>query len=117
MDTIIIKELEVWYSVGVTDEERSKPQALHLNIEMEHGFEEAAHLDDLEGTIDYGAVCQKLLEFGQGRSWKLLETLSLDVARLCLEGFGAARVTVEVRKFIIPQARSVGVRVARSKPF
>ena len=113
MDTILIRELEVWYSVGLSDEERRKPQRLLLNVELGRDFEAAAHRDDLRKTIDYGAVCQRLLGFGQNTSWRLLETLILDIVRVCREEFGASTVTVEVQKFIIPQARFVGVRVTR----
>ena len=113
MDTILIRELEVWYSVGITNEERAKPQRLLLNLEMGHDFEAAAHRDDLRKTIDYAAVCQRLLGLGDGTSWKLLETLILEIARICREEFGASTVTVEVQKFIIPQARYVAVRVTR----
>ena len=44
-DTICINDLEVFYQVGVTDEERGKPQRLLLNLEMEHDFS-AAVSDD-----------------------------------------------------------------------
>jgi dihydroneopterin aldolase len=47
--------------------------------------------------------------------WKLIETLAVDLAQMILEDFGPRRVTVEVKKFIIPQARQVSVRVARDQ--
>jgi dihydroneopterin aldolase len=34
MDKVIISNLEVFYHVGVTDEERAKPQRLLLTLEM-----------------------------------------------------------------------------------
>ena len=115
MDTITITDLEVFYCVGVPDEERAKPQRLLLTVEMEHDFHSAATEDELGGTIDYYAVSQRLLGFGEGVHWKLIETLAVDIAQMILEDFGPRRVTVEVKKFIIPEARHVSVRVARSK--
>jgi dihydroneopterin aldolase len=47
--------------------------------------------------------------------WKLIETLAVDIAQMILEEFGPRSVAVEVKKFIIPQARHVSVRVTRSK--
>jgi dihydroneopterin aldolase len=114
-DAIVIRELEVWYCVGVPEAERAKPQRLAISIEMFHDASEAALADDLTRTIDYFAVSQRLLRFGEGRSWKLIETLASDVAELILHEFGAERVAVEVQKFIIPQARCVAVRVTRSR--
>lgn len=113
MDTITIRELEVRYSVGVTDRERAQPQRLLLTIEMRHDFCRATTHDDLGETIDYFAVCQRLLGFGTGRSWRLIETLAVDIAAMVLKEFGAASVAVEIQKFIIPQTRYVAVRVVR----
>lgn len=115
MDTITIKDLEVFYCVGVPDEERAKPQRLLLTVEMDHDFHSAATEDDLGDTIDYFAVSQRLLKFGDGVHWRLIETLAVDIAQMVLEEFGPRNVTVEVKKFIIPQAQHVSVRVVRSK--
>ncbi len=113
MDTITIADLEIFYCVGVPDEERARPQRLLLTIEMEHDFHTAAGSDELSGTIDYFAVCQRTMKFGDGVHWKLIETLAVDLADMILEEYGPSRVTVTVKKFIIPQARHVSVCVTR----
>mgnify|MGYP003332079985 FL=1 len=115
MDTITLTDLEVHYRVGVPDAERTQPQRLLLNIEMQHDFIRAAATDDLRETIDYYAVSRRLLTFGEGRSWKLIEKLAADIATMVLADFGAESVSVEVKKFIIPEARHVGVRVTRRR--
>jgi len=115
MDTITISDLEVFYCVGVPDEERAKPQRLLLTVEMEHDFRVAASEDELVDTIDYFAVTQRLLRFGDGVHWRLIETLAVDVAQMVMEEFRAGAVSVEVKKFIIPEARHVAVRVKRSR--
>lgn len=109
MNKIIIKDLEVFYHVGVPDEERAQPQRLLITVEMEHDFSEAAKADDLKKTIDYFAVAQRLLKFGEGRSWKLIEKLAVDVADLMVGEFKAKSVGVDVKKFIIPEAGWVAV--------
>src|SRR4051794_33144232 len=115
MDIITISDLEVSYCVGVPDEERARPQRLLLTIEMEHDFRAAAVEDELSDTIDYFAVSQRLLKFGDGVHWKLIETLAVDIAQMILEEFGPRSVTVEVKKFILPQTRYVSARVTRAK--
>src|SRR5689334_12359303 len=99
-DTIIISDLAVLYHVGVPTEERSKPQRLLLTIEIEKSFDSAAVSDDVKKTIDYYAVTQRLLGFGQGRNWKLIEKLATDIARMILDEFRAEAVSLEVKKFI-----------------
>ncbi|NDD39593.1 MAG: dihydroneopterin aldolase, partial [Verrucomicrobia bacterium] len=88
MDTITLTELEVYYCVGVPDAERAQPQRLLLTVEMQHDFTRAAASDDLRETIDYYAVSRRLLNFGDGRSWKLIEKLAADIAAMVLTDFG-----------------------------
>lgn len=115
MDIIRIVDLEVHYHVGVPDEERAKAQRLLVSVAMEHDFRAAAASDDLQHTINYFAVSQRLLRLGEGRSWRLIETLASDLAELVLAEFQPQRVTVEVKKFIIPEARHIAVEVTRDR--
>lgn len=112
-DTITIRDLEVFYHVGVPDKEREQPQRLLLTVQLESDFSAAARLDDLTKTIDYFAVTQRLRDFGRGRSWKLIETLAVDIADVVLREFGGTRVRVEVKKFIISETEFVGVAISR----
>ena len=115
MSKISIADLEVCYRVGVPDDERAKPQRLLLTIEMESDFSKAAKSDDIAATIDYFDVCQRLLKFGDGRTWKLIEKLAADIADMIVAEFKPQNVTVEVKKFPIPQTRHVSVSVTKKK--
>ena len=115
MDTILIRDLEGYYCVGVPDAERAHPPRLLLTIEMETDSGPAAATDDLTRTIDYEAVSRRLLGLGAGREWRLLETLAAEIAQLVLRDFAALAVTVEVQKFILPAARHVAVRIRRAR--
>ena len=106
---ISIVDLEVFFRVGVPDTERAQPQRLLLTVEMESDFSAAAKSDGIADTIDYYAVTQRLLKFGEGREWKLIEKLAADIADTILSEFKPQSVTVEVKKFIIPQALYVSV--------
>ena len=115
MAKISIVDLEVSYRVGVPDAERAQPQRLLLTVEMEADFTAAAQSDGIADTIDYFAVTQRLLQLGEGREWKLIEKLAADVADLVLKEFRPQRVFVEVKKFIIPQARYVAVSLTKAR--
>lgn len=110
---ISIVDLEVFFRVGVPDAERAAAQRLQLTVELEFDFSAAARSNDLADTIDYHAVSQRLLKFGDGRSWKLIEKLATDLANTILIEFKPAAVTVEVKKFIVPEARYVSVTVTK----
>ena len=109
MSKISIIDLEVFYRVGVPEAERVNPQRLLLTVEMMFDFSAAAGSDDIRDTIDYFAVSQRLLKFGEGRSWKLIEKLAADIADMIVSDFKPQSVTVEVKKFPIPQAKYVSV--------
>src|SRR5215471_11717361 len=111
MSQISIVDLEVFYRVGVPDAERAQPQRLLLTVEMETDFSAAAKSDSIADTIDYFAVTQRLLKFGDGRDWRLIEKLAADIAGAILAEFGPECVSVEVKKFVIPQAQFVSVAV------
>jgi FolB domain-containing protein len=115
MFKIRVSELEVHYRVGVPDEERAEPQRLLITVDMKVQARQAAQTDDVSRTVNYFEVSQDLLRFGEGRSWKLLERLSAELAEMILEKYRPEIVWVEVRKFIIPEARYVSVSCERSR--
>ncbi len=110
---ISIVDLEVSYHVGVPDAERAQPQRLLLTIELEADFSAAARSDGIADTIDYFAVTRRLLGFGKGREWKLIEKVAADIADMVLAEFNPQAVMIEVKKFIIPQARHVSVTLTK----
>jgi 7,8-dihydroneopterin aldolase/epimerase/oxygenase len=110
---ISIVDLEVFYRVGVPDAERARPQRLLLTVEMKSDFSAAAKTDFIANTIDYFAVSQRLLKFGDGCEWKLIEKLAADIAGMILSEFKPQSVTVEVKKFPIPQAHHVSVKLTQ----
>jgi FolB domain-containing protein len=112
---ISIVDLEVFYRVGVPDEERAQPQSLLLTVVLEADFANAAKSDSIANTINYFAVTQRLLKFGDDKDWKLIEKLATDIADAILTEFKPQSVFVEVKKFIIPQARYVSVSLTKTE--
>lgn len=112
---ISIIDLEVFYRVGVPEVERAQPQRLLLTVELASDFTAAAQSDGIADTIDYYAVTQRLLKLGAGREWKLIEKLAADIADTVLAEFKPLSVSVEVKKFIIPEARYVSVSISKCR--
>jgi dihydroneopterin aldolase len=115
MGKIAIVDLEVHYCVGVTDQERAQPQKLLLTVEMNVDFTAPAMTDRVEKTVNYQKVTDDLLQFGQGRSWRLLEKLVSNLADRILAEYEPDNVLVEVKKFVIPQARYVSASLSRAR--
>jgi FolB domain-containing protein len=115
MTRITIVDLEVFYCVGVTEEERAKPQRLLITVDINFDFSSAAVSDRIEKTLNYEDLANDLLGFGEARSWKLLEKLVSNIADHVLNKYKAQSVLVEAKKFVIPKARYVSVILSRSK--
>jgi dihydroneopterin aldolase len=112
---ITITELEVFYCVGVTDEERAKPQRLLVTVDMAYDFSSAATSDRIEKTINYQQVADEVLKYGEGRNWKLIEKLASNLADFILAEYHPQAVLIEVKKFTVPQARHVSVSLTRTR--
>ena len=115
VDTIVIKDLGVLCRVGVPDDERANPQRLLITVEIGGDFSRAAASDNIEHTINYFDVSRRVIALCQEQSYRLIEKLAEDLARMALNEFGAKTATVEVKKFILSDARYVSVRLSRSK--
>jgi FolB domain-containing protein len=115
-DFIQIKQLEVQAHVGVPEEERLYPQRLTFNLTLWP----IRSFDDLQNAIgravDYAIVCAETEKFVQSRQDKLIETLADALASHLLGMFELRRVTVELRKYILPQVEFVSVTVTRERP-
>ena len=116
MSHITIIDLEVFCRVGVSDEERAKPQRLLVSVDMEYDFSSAAVSDRIARTIDYFQVSQRLIRFGERKGWRIIESLATEMAEKILVEFQPQSVTVEVKKFPIPEARYVSVTVTKAQP-
>ena len=116
MSKITIVDLEVYFCVGVMDEERAKPQRLLLTVDMSLDFTSASVSDRIERTINYQTVAEELLKFGEGRSWKLVEKLVANIAERILAEYKPQSVLVEAKKFSVPQARFISVSTGQTLP-
>jgi dihydroneopterin aldolase len=116
MSFIAIVDLEVFYRVGISDEERAQPQRLLLTVDIKFDFTAAAISGRIGRTIDYYEVSQRLLKLGENRSWRLIESVATDVANKILSEFQPDSVTVEVKKFSIPEARYVSISLTKQRP-
>jgi dihydroneopterin aldolase len=114
-DSIHIQELELFGRVGVTENERNRPQRLTVSMTIwpKAKFEEMQ--DDITCTVDYSALCSAAREFVDGRSDLLIETLAAALASHILGAFPVQRIQVELRKFVLPDAQYAAVTVVRRR--
>jgi dihydroneopterin aldolase len=99
----------------VPDEERAKPQRLLITIAMHGDFSKACGSDDVQDTINYFDVSRRIAEFCRVESFRLIEKLAHELAEIIFLEFGAQSVRVQVKKFILSDARYVSFELKREK--
>lgn len=114
-DAIHIQELEIFTKIGVPDEERQSAQRLLVNLTLYPARGFSALDDQIENTVDYFVATRAVREFANKRACRLIETLAEEIAGLLLEQFQLSAVEVELRKFILPDAAFVAVRLRRTR--
>ena len=115
VDTIVIRDLGVLCHIGVPPEERANAQRLMITVEMRGDFSRACATDEIQHTINYYDVSRRIVTLCQEQSYRLIEKLAEDIARIVLEDFGALETTIEVKKSILSDARYVSVRINRKR--
>ena len=116
-DLIRIVDLDVMARIGVPDEERAEPQRLLISVDMScDPFSRAAETDNLAWTINYFEVAERIKSVTAQRPRKLLETLAEDLAFDLLKTFPIKKIALEIKKFILPEAKYVSVVIERPQP-
>lgn len=115
MDFIFIEALRVKAHVGIYPRERASAQMLELDLTF--GVPDAAaQRDDIDDTIDYAKVIERLREELDERQFNLIETLGEFVVALLFDEFNAPWVKLRIAKIgIMKDVRRVGVFIQRGR--
>lgn len=118
MDIVYIRSLRVETVIGIYDWEREVRQAVTLDLEMGTDIRQAALTEDIESTLNYKSVCDRLIEFIQGSEFLLVETMAEEIAALVMQDFNVPWLKLRLGKpDAITQADDVGVVIERGKRF
>ena len=113
-DEIHIEQLDVFTRVGVPEEERANPQRLTVSISFWPSQQTSDLADHIERTVNYSTVAEETKNFVRDQSVSLIETLAEQLASHLLKSFPIQKVTIELRKFALQDAKYVSVTVTRS---
>jgi dihydroneopterin aldolase len=114
-DLIRVIDLEVFAWIGVPDAERHEAQRLLVSVEISvESFSHAAGTDNPAWTVNYVDVVERIKHVTGKRARKLLETLAEEIAFDLLKAFPIKKITLEIKKFILPDAQYVSVKIERT---
>ena len=114
-DVIRIEQLEVLAHIGVPEDERASAQRLTFNLALFPVRPLTDLNDDIGRAVNYAAVCDAVKQFVGQRRDQLIETLADALASHLLEAFEIRRITIELRKYILPDVEFVSVTVTRER--
>ena len=113
-DEIHIEQLDVFTRIGVPEQERANPQRLTVSISF-WPYQQASDVaDHIERAVNYSAVAEETRNFVRDQSVSLIETLADRLASHLLKSFPIQKVTIELRKFALQDAKYVSVTVSRT---
>ena len=95
---ITLSGVELHTNHGVTDAEQELGQRMLFDLELIPERVPATGSDDIEGTVDYGAVTEFLVEAATGARYRTLERLVTVIADGLLERFPLVEVRVRATK-------------------
>ena len=113
-DKIHIEQLDVFTRIGVPEEERANAQRLTINISYWPYQQTTDVADHIERAVNYSAVAEETKNFVRDQSVSLVETLADRLASHLLQSFPIQKVTIELRKFALQDAKFVSVSVTRA---
>jgi FolB domain-containing protein len=114
-DYIHIEQIEVLAHIGVPEEERASAQRLTFNLTLWPVRSSQDLRDEIARAINYATVCEEVKRFVEPRRDRLIETLADALAAHLLEAFEIQRITIELRKYILPDIEFVSVTVTRER--
>jgi len=118
VDIVYIKALQVETVIGIYDWEREIRQRVVLDLEMGTDIRQAALTEDIESTLNYKSVSDRLVEFVSASEFLLVETMAEEIAALVMQEFSVPWLRLKVGKpDAIAAAEDVGVVIERGEPF
>ncbi len=118
-DRVVLRGIRGYGRHGVHDHEREVGQPFVVDLTCWLDSTRAARTDDLEATVHYGILSQRVVADIEAEPVQLIEALAQRVATTALSFGPVARVEVTVHKPKAPVGApvdDVSVTLTRSKP-
>ena len=118
MDRIELRGLRQVGTHGLLPEEQTRAQPFEVDLDVELDLRDAGRSDNVEATVDYGALVELASRVVSEERHGLLERLAERIAEAVLDDPRVMAVGVTVRQLRPPVAAdlaSAGVTIRRSR--
>ena len=117
-DRIELRGLRVLGTHGALPEEQVRAQPFEVDLDVSLDLRPAGDSDDLEKTLDYGGLSERVASIVGSERLVLLERLAERIALAVLDDERVSEVAVTVRKLRPPvpvDLATAGVRIVRRR--
>ncbi|MDY6065907.1 MAG: 2-amino-4-hydroxy-6-hydroxymethyldihydropteridine diphosphokinase [Finegoldia sp.] len=94
MDRLSIKDLEIYANHGLYEAEKELGQKFLLSVDIDYDMKEVATNENLDFSIDYGALAKDLTRIFREKTYDLIETLAYRIIAYIFDSY---RIAQEVR--------------------
>lgn len=94
---IVVRDLTLSSSIGITAQERARPQRIRVNLEIEVAAARPA-TDRIAEVVNYSHLVGQVREVCANTDAQLLETLAAEVAGACCRDERVRAITVRIEK-------------------
>ncbi len=112
---IVLRRVAMDARIGVYAWEKAAPQPIVLDLEFDLPHDDACFSDDLEDTIDYSVVIERLRTLALTRPHRLVESMAQTMADVLLTEFSVRRVRLTLMKLAPYPGAEVGDVVERER--
>lgn len=100
--TVQIRNVQFQGKHGASADERRSSRRFQVDVDLHLPLGRAAESDRLTDTVNYGEVCELIVQIGEARPYRLLEALAAAMLREMHARWPQARIAIELRKLHPP---------------
>ena len=115
MNRIVLRRLAMDARIGVYAWEKAAPQPIVVDLEFDLPHGDACFSDDLQDTVDYGAVVERLRAIALTQPHRLVEAMAQTMCTVLQQEFDLQRIRLTLMKLAPFPGSEVGIVVERER--
>ncbi len=113
---VLIKELILNLRLGYYDFEKTKPQKVKFNLEVDYRDKKPTNDKDLKSIVNYDKLVKLIKKLVKNKHYNFLETLVEDIFDELFKDIRIDKITLQIEKLeIIKDCSSVGIQISKKR--
>ena len=100
--------------IGVWKWEKAITQKLYIDLDLATDITKSAASDDLQDTLNYKDIADRVIEYAKDNQFDLIETLIERISEVILQEFDVSWVRIKLDKGgVVKHVKNVGIIIER----